>query len=79
MVIKSLNKPEINKKMAVFWVIRTMVKAADASETSEDLYQTTRLNNPEDGHLYTSRRENMKSDTNKYRNFDVLKVGVTRG
>jgi hypothetical protein len=21
----------------------------------------------------------MKSDTNKYRNFDVLKVGVTRG
>jgi hypothetical protein len=31
------------------------------SETSVDLHQTPRRNNPEDSHLHTRRRENLKS------------------
>jgi hypothetical protein len=39
-------------KMAVFWL---------TSETSVNFYQTTRRYNPEDSHLHTHRRENLKS------------------
>jgi hypothetical protein len=35
--------------------------AASTSETSVNFYQTTRRNNPEDSHLHTRRRENLKS------------------
>jgi hypothetical protein len=38
-----------------------MMEAARISETSVNLYQTTRRYNPEDGHLRTHRRENLKS------------------
>jgi hypothetical protein len=38
-----------------------MMKAASTSETSVNFYQTTRRNNPEDSHLHTRRRENLKS------------------
>jgi hypothetical protein len=31
------------------------------SETSVNVYQTTRRYNPEDSHLHTRRRENLKS------------------
>jgi hypothetical protein len=34
-----------------------------ASETSLNFYQTTRRNNPDDIHLHTRRRENLKSHT----------------
>jgi hypothetical protein len=53
--------------MAVFWVvapcraIALMVEAARTSETSVNVYQTIRRCNPEDSHLPTHRRENLKS------------------
>jgi hypothetical protein len=37
------------------------MEAARSSETLVNLYQTTRRYNPEDGHLRTNRRENLKS------------------
>jgi hypothetical protein len=48
-------------KMAVFWVVALMMEAASTSETSVNVYQTTRRYNPKDNHLHTSRRENLKS------------------
>jgi hypothetical protein len=39
-----------------------MVEAASTSETSVKFYQTTRRYNPEDSHLRTHRRENLKSN-----------------
>jgi hypothetical protein len=38
-----------------------MTEAASTSETSVSFYQTTRCNIPEDSHLHTRRRENLKS------------------
>jgi hypothetical protein len=38
-----------------------MVEAVSTSETSVNFYQTTRCNIPEDRHLLTRRRENLKS------------------
>jgi hypothetical protein len=38
-----------------------MIDTARTSETLTDFYQTTRRNNPEDGHLRTHRREKLKS------------------
>jgi hypothetical protein len=40
-------------------IIALMMEAARTSETSVNFNQTTRLNNPEDGHLCTHRRENL--------------------
>jgi hypothetical protein len=37
------------------------MEAARTSETSVNFYQTTRCYNPEDSHLHTHRRENLKS------------------
>jgi hypothetical protein len=50
-------------KMAVFWVvaIALMMEAARTSETLVNFYQTTQRYNPEDNHLRTHRRENLKS------------------
>jgi hypothetical protein len=42
-------------------IIRAMMEAARTSETSVNVYQTTRRNNPEDSHLRTHHRENLKS------------------
>jgi hypothetical protein len=51
-----------NLKMAVFWVmIALMMEAVQTSETSVNLYQSTRLYNPEYDHLHGHRRENVKS------------------
>jgi hypothetical protein len=36
-------------------------EAAGTSETLVNFYQTTRRYNPEDSHLHTHRRENLKS------------------
>jgi hypothetical protein len=38
-----------------------MMEAARTSETLVNFYQTTRRYNPEDSHLHTNRRENLKS------------------
>jgi hypothetical protein len=40
--------------------ITLMMEAASTSETSVKFHQTTRRNNPEDSHLHTRRRENLK-------------------
>jgi hypothetical protein len=40
-----------------------MMEAASTSETSVNFYRATRRNNPEDSHLHTRRRENLKSHT----------------
>jgi hypothetical protein len=53
-------------KMAVFWVVAPcslvqMIEAVRTSETLVNFYQTTRRYNPEDSHLRTHRRENLKS------------------
>jgi hypothetical protein len=37
------------------------MEVARTSESSVNFYQTTRRNNPEDSHLHTRRRENLKS------------------
>jgi hypothetical protein len=37
------------------------MEAASTSETSVNFYQTTRRCNPEDNHLQTRRRKNLKS------------------
>jgi hypothetical protein len=38
-----------------------MMEAAIISETPGNFYHTIRLNNPEDSHFHTRRRENLKS------------------
>jgi hypothetical protein len=42
-------------------LIVLMMEAASTFETSVNFYQTTRRNNPEDSHLHTRHRENLKS------------------
>jgi hypothetical protein len=37
------------------------MEAARTSETSVNFYQTTRRNNPDDVHIHTHRRENLKT------------------
>jgi hypothetical protein len=37
------------------------MEAASTFEASVNFYKTTLRNNPEDSHLYTRRRENLKS------------------
>jgi hypothetical protein len=44
-----------------WWVIALMMEAARTSETLVNFYQTTRRYNPEDSHLHTRHRENLKS------------------
>jgi hypothetical protein len=53
-------------------MIALMMEAARTSETLVNFYQTTRRYNPEDSHLRTYRRENLKS----YQDFDIRR-GVT--
>jgi hypothetical protein len=59
-------KTGYEKKMAVFWAL--MMEPARTSETLVNFYQTTRRYNPEDSHLRTHRRENLRSYTG-YDNF----------
>jgi hypothetical protein len=42
-------------------LIALMMEAARSSEASVNFYQTTRRYNPEDSHLLTNCRENLKS------------------
>jgi hypothetical protein len=57
-VIISLNR--INQSIFVMETALLM-EAASTSETSVKFYHTTRRNNPEDSHLHTGLRENLKS------------------
>jgi hypothetical protein len=65
-------RTEKDIKMAV----ALMMEAARTSETLVNFYQTTRCYNPEDSHLRTHRRANLKSylkDTNsKHMKFSFL-------
>jgi hypothetical protein len=69
-------------KMAVFWVAApcslvlaaSIIRAANTSETSVNYYQTTRRKNPQDNHLLSRRRENLKSQQGKQ---SVLQVYAT--
>jgi hypothetical protein len=45
-------------------MIALMMEAARTSETLVNFYRTTRRYNPEDSHLRTHRRENLKSYNN---------------
>jgi hypothetical protein len=47
--------------MSLVALIALMMAAASTSETSVNFYHTTRRYNPEDSHLHTPRRENLKS------------------
>jgi hypothetical protein len=47
--------------MGHLWRFALMMEAAMTSETLVNFYQTTRRYNPEDSHLRTHRRENLKS------------------
>jgi hypothetical protein len=47
-------------------IIALMMVAVSTSETSVNFYETTRRNVQEDSHLYTHRRENLKSHGNKF-------------
>jgi hypothetical protein len=51
----------VKMSILVFLAIALMMEAASTSETWVNFYQTTRRNNPEDSHLHTRRRENLKS------------------
>jgi hypothetical protein len=46
---------------SIIRAIALMMEAAFTSETLVNFSQTTRRNNPEDNHLHTRRRENLKS------------------
>jgi hypothetical protein len=42
-------------------LVALMMESASTSKTSVNFYQTTRRNIPEDIHVHTRRRENLKS------------------
>jgi hypothetical protein len=48
-------------------LIVLIIDAGSTSETSVNFYQTTRGNNPEDSHLHTRRRENLKPHMKVFR------------
>jgi hypothetical protein len=48
-------------EVLTFSIIVLMIEAVSTSETSVNFYQTTWRNIPEDSHLHTRRRENLKS------------------
>jgi hypothetical protein len=45
------------------WAVVMTMEAARTSETSVNVYQTTRRNNPEGSHLYTRRRPSNLTNT----------------
>jgi hypothetical protein len=47
-------------------IVALMTEVKSTSETSVNFYQTTWRNIPEDSHLHTRRRENLKSHNEKY-------------
>jgi hypothetical protein len=51
----------IMRAMIIMMITALMMEAVSTSETSTSFYQTARRNSAEDSHLYTCRRENLKS------------------
>jgi hypothetical protein len=51
----------VSEALAASIIIVLMMEAASTSETSVNFFQTTRRYNPEDSHLHTRHRENIKS------------------
>jgi hypothetical protein len=60
MTVSEVLAASIIREMRVS-LIALMMGAARTSETLVNVYQTTRHYNPEDSHLRTHRRENLKS------------------
>jgi hypothetical protein len=56
---------DVSEMLAASIIIALMMGAANTSETSINFYQTTRRNIPEDSHLHTCRREDLKSHMQK--------------
>jgi hypothetical protein len=57
-----MSKPRArNRFFARGLLIAPMMAAASTSGTWVNFYQTTRRNNPEESHLHTRHRENLKS------------------
>jgi hypothetical protein len=50
-----------------------MMVTSSIFETSVNFYETTRRNNPEDSHLHTRRRENLKSHSGFKKTFVLVK------
>jgi hypothetical protein len=66
----------VSTKMAVFWVVTMVALMMEAAMTSKTLvifYQTIRRYNPEDSHLRTHRRENLKS----YLDYPTVRIRVS--
>jgi hypothetical protein len=56
-----------------------MMEAVSTSETSVNFYQTARRNIPEDSHLHTRRRENLKShQLRRYQTMLICQSALTR-
>jgi hypothetical protein len=53
-IIRATSKPRC-------LLVALLMEAASTSETSVNVYQTTRRNNPEYSHLHAGHRENLKS------------------
>jgi hypothetical protein len=79
-IFRAMSKPRTKKWFKIYLkcflalglLIDLMIKAARTSETSVNVYQTTRRNIPEDSKLHTRRREKLKSDIFKDRLFNML-------
>jgi hypothetical protein len=52
---------DVSEMLAASIIRALMAEAVSTSETSFSIYQTTRRNIPEDTHLHTRSRENLKS------------------
>jgi hypothetical protein len=55
-----LKLTDVSEVLTAF-IIALMMVAVSSSETSVSFYQISRCNKPEDSHLHTRRRENLKS------------------
>jgi hypothetical protein len=51
-----------------------LTEAVSTSETSVNFHQTARRNNPEDNHLHTGRRENLKSQFGRKSILEILDI-----
>jgi hypothetical protein len=64
------NFTEVSDVLAASIIIARMMEAASTSEMSVNFYQTTRRNSPEDSHLHTRSRENLKSHLFNYGSYE---------
>jgi hypothetical protein len=60
----------VSKKLAGVSEVHLATKAVNTSETSITCYENTRCNTPEDSHLHTRRRENLKFYKSSWFHFD---------